>query len=327
MDTVELSIVLGKPKLSLMDTLYLVAKGAGFYDEEKLVVSTVRVGGAKEATEVCARGDGDFCPMGSEVILTGYEQGIHLQLFLARERRFTYVICVPEESPIATLADFKGGSIGVHIIGPGGAGQVAVESMMASVGLGKDDYAFVPIGYEHEAWNAVLSGRVAGAAFPSYDHIPLRADGVKMRIFTHPVLENVVNGGYAASPATLQAKGDAIGRYSRAVAKAAFFIHYNPAVAARYVYEAYGAPFTAADVLHKTRELTLWQDALPAADPQSRQIGAISPAGLQRYIDLLASYGVLRASIPAAEVVTDRFIAAANDFDRAALKERAEAAA
>jgi ABC-type nitrate/sulfonate/bicarbonate transport system substrate-binding protein len=198
--------------------------------------------------------------------------------------------------------------------------------MMASVGLGKGDYSFVPIGYEHQAWDAVLAGRVAGAAFPSYDHIPLRADGVNMRIFQHPLLADVVNGGYAAAPSTIQTKGDALARYARAVVKAAFFIHFNAAAAARFVYEAYGAPFTEADVEHKTRELTLWQDALPAADPANPRIGYIAPDGLQRYIDLLAEYGAIRAPIPAAQVVTDRFIAFANDFDRPALEARAIAA-
>jgi ABC-type nitrate/sulfonate/bicarbonate transport system substrate-binding protein len=315
----ELSIVLGKPKLSLMDTLYLTAQGAGFFAEDGLTVTTVRVGGAAEATEVCSDGRGDLCPMGIEVILTGYARGVHLQLFLARERRFTYVLCVPEESPVAAIADLRGCAIGVHLIGPGGAGQVAIDSMMAASGLQPGDYSFVPIGYEHEAWKAVTDGRVAAAAFPSYDHIPLRADGVKMRILTHPVLANVVNGGYAASPATIERKSDALATFSRAIVKAALLVHYNAAAAARLVFEAYGAPFTPADVAHKTRELNLWQDTLPAADPSNPRIGEVSASELQRYIDILATYGVIKQPIPATEVVNDRFIAYANDVDRAAL--------
>jgi NitT/TauT family transport system substrate-binding protein len=316
----ELSIVLGKPKLSLMDTLYLTAQGAGFFAAERLTVTTVRVGGAAEATEVCSSGKGDLCPMGVEVILTGYERGIRLQLFLARERRFTYVLCVPEESPIATLADLKGSAIGVHLLGPGGAGQVAIDSMMAAAGLHAGDYSFVPIGYEHEAWKAVTDGRVAAAAFPSYDHIPLRADGVKMRILHHPVLRDVVNGGYAAAPATIEKKSDALARFSRAIVKSALLIHYNASAAARFVFEAYGAPFDGADVEHKTRELTLWQDTLPAADPANPRIGYVSATELQRYIDILTGYGVVKSAIPAAAVVTDRFIDFANDLDRPALE-------
>ncbi len=316
MEPAELSIVLGKPKLSLMDTLYLTAQGAGFFADQQLTLRTVRVGGAAEATEVCSSGAGDLCPMGIEVILTGYARGIRLQLFLARERRFTYVLCVPEESAIRSIADLKGTAIGVHILGPGGAGQVAIDSMMAAAGLQPGDYRFVPIGYEHAAWAAVLDGRVAAAAFPSYDHIPLRAGGIRMRILTHPVLANVVNGGYAASPATIERKGDALARFSRGIVQAALLVHDDAATAARLVFEAYGEPFTAADVEHKTRELLLWQDTLPAADPHNPRIGEVSAIELQRYIDVLASYGAIPQPIPATDVVCDRFITYANEVDR-----------
>jgi ABC-type nitrate/sulfonate/bicarbonate transport system substrate-binding protein len=314
----ELSIILGKPKLSLMDTLYLTAQGAGFFADEGVTLRTVRVGGAAEATEFCADGRGDLCPMGIEVILTSYARGLHVKLFLARERRFTYVLCVPEDSPVRAIADLRGGAIGVHLLGPGGAGQVAIDSMMAAAGVASGDYSFVPVGYEHDAWKAVTDGRVVAAAFPSYDHIPLRADGVKMRILTHPVLANVVNGGYAASPATIEKKSEALAGFSRAIVKAALLVHDNASAAARLVFEAYGAPFTAADVAHKTRELDLWQDTLPAADPANPRIGEVSAPELQRYIDILAQYGVIKQSIPATEVVSDRFITHANDIDRTA---------
>lgn len=315
-----LSIVLGKPKLSLMDTLYLVAEGAGFFAAERVAVNVVRVGGAAEAVDLCSSGGGDLCPMGIEPILNGYERGVRLQLFLARERSFTYVLCVPEDSPVVALTDLKGKAIGVHLLGPGGAGPVAIDSMMAAVGVAKSDYTFVPTGYEDAAWAHVLAGRVAAVGFPSYDYIPLTARGVKMRIFRHPVLKDVVNGGYAASPATMAGKGDALGGFSRAIVKAAVLVHFNAAAAARLVYEAYGEPFTAADVELKTRELNLWQALLPAADPANPRIGVVSAAGMQRYLDVLANYGAANAAIAGAAVVTERFIAIANDFDRAAVE-------
>lgn len=319
MDT-PLSIVLGKPKLSLMDTLQLVAEGAGFFAAEHVAVTTIRVGGAAEAVDVCSRGAGDLCPMGIEPILNGYARGVRLQLFLARERSFTYVLCVPEDSPITKPADLKGAAIGVHLLGPGGAGPVAIDSMMAAAGLAKGDYTFVPTGYEDEAWAAVMAGRVAAVGFPSYDYIPLTARGVKMRIFRHPVLKDVVNGGYAASPATMDAKGEALGGFARAIVKAAVLVRYNAAAAARLVFEAYGEPFVPADVELKTRELNLWQDVLPAADPANPRIGIVSAAGMQRYIDVLANYGAMPVPIPGAAVVTERFIRIANDFDRAAVE-------
>ena len=70
----------------------------------------------------------------------------------------------------------------------------------------------------------------------------------------------------------------------------------------------------------KTAELTAWEDDLPAANPDSRRIGAISISGTQAYIQLMADAGVIKAAIPASEVVTDEFIAFANDFDHQSIQ-------
>ena len=130
-----LSFVLARRTPALMDVLNRVAQGAGFYDEEQLDVKQIRVGGAAEAAEVCSSGRGDICPIGIEPIFTGYDDGIRLKFFLARVARYTYVLGVPADSPIRTLADFRGAKIGVHILGAGSAGKVAVDSMMAEAGL------------------------------------------------------------------------------------------------------------------------------------------------------------------------------------------------
>jgi len=104
-------------------------------------------------------------------------------------------------------------------------------------------------------------------------------------------------------------------RFSQAIIKAALLIRYNPQAGARAPLTARGAPFTDADLMLKASELTAWEDYLPASDPTNRRIGAITEPGIQVYIDLLKGAGVIKAAIPASEVVTDDLIAPANDFD------------
>jgi ABC-type nitrate/sulfonate/bicarbonate transport system substrate-binding protein len=123
----------------------------------------------------------------------------------------------------------------------------------------------------------------------------------------------------------LAAKVDAIARFSRAIVKTSLLIRYNPAAAARAMLTAQGKPFSEADVQRVTADLAAWQDDLPAWDPDSRRIGAMSQDGVQRYIQLLTDAGLTKRAIPASEVVTDQFIAFANDFDRKAFEQRAKA--
>ncbi|MES1265393.1 MAG: ABC transporter substrate-binding protein [Variovorax sp.] len=319
----NLSLVLAKRTPTLMNTLNLVADGAGFYKDEHLTISRITVAGALEAAQTCASGTGDICPIGIEPLITNYPDGIHLKMFLSRASRFAYVIAVPEASPIKSLADFKGQRIGVHVITAAASGVFTTASALSAAGLKPNEYTFEAIGYENEAANAMTSGKVAGAAFPVYEFIPFIVAGMKFRFFRHPTFASVSNVGYAASPSVLAAKHDSIARFSRAIVKASLYIRYNPAAAARLLLKATGEPFSEDDVRRKTAELTAWEDDLPASDAANKRIGALSVTALQGYVQLLADAGVAKVAIPSSEIATEEFVAFANDFDHKQVKKRA----
>jgi NitT/TauT family transport system substrate-binding protein len=318
-----LSVVLGEGLPPLMDTLDLVAQGAGFYRDEHLTVNKVYRSDAAAVADACASGQADICPLDIERVFTGYESGVPLVLFEAWASRYTYVLAVLDDSPVKTLADFKGKVIGVHQLGSGNkpfGGQTAVTTAMASAGLTTSDYSFAAIGFNDKALSAVKSGAVAGAGFPFYELIPFEVAGTKLRIFENPILEAIPSGGYAAAAATIRTKGDALQRFSRAIVKAALFVRYNPAAAARLMLQTRGNPYTEDDVTFFTKALTIWEDALPARDPANPHIGYIPPDGEEVYSKLLAQYGVTKAQVPVSAVVTNQFNAFANDFDHKAVE-------
>ena len=65
-DDTPLSVVLGKRTPALLNTLNLVAEGAGFYKEERLQVTTTLIDDPIQALKICARGEGDICPTAIE---------------------------------------------------------------------------------------------------------------------------------------------------------------------------------------------------------------------------------------------------------------------
>jgi NitT/TauT family transport system substrate-binding protein len=310
-----LSVVLSAKTPAMMNTLNLIAEGAGFYKAEGLMVSTTFVDGALQAMQICSSGKGDICPIGIEPLISNYGGDIRLKMFLARSSKFAYVIAVPEESPINTLADFKGKTIGVHVISAAASGVFTTQSALAAVGLRPTDYTLAPIGYEDDAANALASGRVAGAAFPYYEFIPFVVAGRKLRIFHHPTLENVGNVGYAAAPSVLVNEGNAVKRFSRAIVKASLLVRYDAAAAARLLLAAEGRPIADENLHRKTQELVAWEEDLPAADPNNKRIGAFSLTGLADYIQLLKDAGVTKTTVPVSELVTEEYIEFANDFD------------
>ena len=319
----DLSVVRDGRTPPLMNALNLIAEGAGFYKDAHLKVANVLSDGSLAALQMCNTGKGDICPVGIEPLVTRYDEGIHLQMFLARAARFGYVIGVPQDSPIKTLADFKGKKIGVHST-TGTSAVFTTESSLSVAGLKPTDYELVTIGLEDEAIGKLRSGQVVAAALPYYELIPFMVAGLNLRILRHPSLGEYANAGYAAAPSVIAAKEDALKRFSRAIVEASLLVRYNPAAAARAMLTADGKPFTEADVARRTTELTFWEDDLPAADPANKRIGAISLTGMQAYIQLMTDVGITKTAMPASQVVTEQFIEYANDVDRKAIEQRAK---
>ena len=132
----------------LMNALNLIAEGAGFYREEHLKVTTVASDGPVDARRICSSGQGDICPVGIEPLVAPPPPGgVQLKMFLSRISKFGYVIGVPEDSPIRTVADLRGKKIGVHSA-TGTSASLATESALAAAGLKPADYELVTIGLE-----------------------------------------------------------------------------------------------------------------------------------------------------------------------------------
>jgi NitT/TauT family transport system substrate-binding protein len=314
-----LSIIAGAPP-NVFDLLEIVAQGAGFYKEQHLNVDKNWTTTASAAAQLVATGKADVASLSVEPILQGYGKGLRLQLFLSRQPRYSYVLGVLEDSPIKTLEDFKGANLGET--GVGSAAEPATESMLAGAGLKKGDYSFTSIGPGAQGLEAIVDKRVDGAAFPFTQLAQYEVTGnLKMRFFRHPILGDIGNVGYAALPATIQAKADVLKRFSRAIVEAALFARENPEAAARlYVQlQVGGGKVTPQAVQDMTRVITLFQNDLPAADPSNKRIGYLSPEGIALYSKLLTDYGVTRDVVPVSAIVTDAFIPYANDFDHRAV--------
>jgi NitT/TauT family transport system substrate-binding protein len=230
------------------------------------------------------------------------------------------VLAVLDDSPIKTLADFKGKNLGE--INPGTPAELLAELMLAGAGLQRSDYSFSPIGLGSQAIEAVVDKKVDAVAYPYAEIVPMEVvANVKMRVFRDPILKDISNAGLATTPATIQTKAELLKRFARALAMASLFVRYNPAVSARFFIQAGGGggKLTPEALQKETLEFTELEDDLPAADPASKRIGAFSMTGVQIYSRTLYDYGKTSTVVPASAVVTNAFIDYANDFDHQAV--------
>jgi NitT/TauT family transport system substrate-binding protein len=312
-----LSIVAGNPAPGIFDTLESIAAGAGFYKQQHLDVTKNYAANPSTAAQLVASGKADLAATNVEPILIGYEKGLRLQFIISRKLRYSYVLAVPSDSPIKTLGDFKGALLGETTAGA--AAEIATQSMLAGVGLKPSDYGFVPIGVGPQALSAIAAKRVTGLAFPYLEIVnDAIAGNMSFRVFRHPLVKDVGNVGYCATPAAIVAKADVFRRFARAIVEAAVFVRSNPAAAAALYLHASGQHVTPEAIERVTRILIGLANDLPAADPLSKRIGYFDPRGVYLYSTILAQYGVLKAPIAGSLVVTNQFIPYANDFDRRA---------
>lgn len=320
----SLTVVSGSFPTAFFEVLGDVAQDAGFYKAENLTVDTQYAGSPYNAAQLVASGKADICSLALEPIIQGYEKGVHLTAFFARDPNYEFVLAVPADSPIKSLADFKGQSLGE--ISPGSGAEVSTNSMLEGAGLKRSDFSYIPIGNGAQAIQALNSKRVAGAAFPYVElQIYVVTADQKYRYFWHPILKDIGDVGYAATPATIQNKADLLRRFSRANAKAALLIRENPALAARYFLQSAGVKITDDSLARETRLLSISQNQLAGYDPSSPAIGKMSAAGMGFLANFLYQSGLTTQLVPTSAIVTDQFIAFANDFDHKAFIAQAKA--
>jgi NitT/TauT family transport system substrate-binding protein len=312
-----LTIIGASSPAGFYEVLDHVADGAGFYKAEHLIVQKQYISAASSTAQLVASSKADIASMSVEPVLQGYDKGLRLQYFFGTDPQYVYALGVLADGPIRQLADFKGKDIGE--LTPGSAAEVAVQAMLAGAGLKKGDYGFVPVGTGAQAFAALASNRVAGEAFPA---AALTMQGVEakraFRFFRNPILKDIGTYGFAAPPAVIAAKSDQLRRFCRALVKAALLIRENPHVAALYYVRGAGFAVTPEAIANEEQSLRLTQDDLPAADPSNPHIGAMSLRGIGVYSRFLYDNGLAPSVPPTEAVVTDRFIAYANAFDRKA---------
>lgn len=316
--------VIGGASGSFYEVLDHVAQQGGFFKAEHLDVDKQYGGSAATATQLVASGKADILSASIEPIIQGYERGIHLQVFFSRDPRYDYVLGVLDDSPIRTLADFKGATLGETNVGA--TAEISSDDMLRGAGLRPSDYSYVPIGIGAQGLAAIVGKKVAGVTFPSVEFgLDSIVGHVKFRIFRDPLLDSVPNVGYMASPATIASKSDVLARYTRAMVKAALFIRYNPNVSARYFLIGSGQQVTPELLDTVTREIELLQGDLPAADPANKRIGNVALGGVALYCRFMNNAGLTKQLVPASAVATDQFITFANDFDHRAVVAQARA--
>ncbi|PWF22496.1 ABC transporter substrate-binding protein [Corticimicrobacter populi] len=314
---------------------YAAAEELGLFKEQGLSVSFVVFQGAGALLPQVASKRVTFGYPVSEPVISSYFSGkdpLPLRYFYNGTPSQTLEYTVLEESPIRTLADLKDRKIGVGALTWGTIPNSRAALRVAGLEPGKN-VEFVAVGVLGSGFQALRSGQVDALNYNSSWGDIFELTGTKIRRIAYPevFLENPGNG-FIAHEDTFRDNPDLIRRFGRAYTQAQYVCEINPTFCVQAFWrqnpesrpaDAEGKGLENATTL-LTRRL---QRMLYRPDGTRRQPGEYDLDVIRKAIGAMAEAGEFpSADVPVDRIFSNEFVPAFDDFDKDALRQRAEAA-
>lgn len=267
-------------------------------------------------------GQAQFVNMAPGAAIVARSKGAPLRsVYLNIRHNFQFPV-VLESSPIKSIKDLKGKTIGV--ISYGAVLVNIIKGQLSEAGIDPDkDVTFVETGTGAQAITALRTGRVD--IWGTWDsQIALAEDmGLKLRVFTSPSAEKLTFGSaYFARDDYINAHPDVVAKLLRCAVQGTQITIADPRGAIRAHWQEFPASKPAG-----LDDAAAMKQALALVDMRIKylklspgeQWGETPPASAQAMVDFLRANKQLAGPVEAKDVYTNQFIPAANQFDPKAI--------
>jgi NitT/TauT family transport system substrate-binding protein len=177
----------GPPNTSLSLMVFGVAQQLGVWKAQGLDVQVSGLAGQATAAQQLIAGQVQVATVGPETFIQAVSsnQPVGIQAFYTWVRKATWDIVVPANSPVQTLADLKGKTIGVAQIGKSD-GKVAQAVVAQAAGESTNDVKLLPVGNGESALQALKKGQVAAYSDGDASAAQIQALGLQLRTIPLP---------------------------------------------------------------------------------------------------------------------------------------------
>lgn len=331
----EVTIALAIPAAVHDGAPYAAAEELGLFEEEGLSVRFVVFQGAGALLPQVASKRVTFGYPVSEPVIYSYFNGkspLPLRYFFNGTPSQTMEYTVLEDSPIKEITDLKGKKIGVGALTWGTIPNSRAALRVAGLEPGKD-VEFVAVGVLGSGFHALRSGQVDALNYNSSWGDIFELTGTRIRRIAYPeVFQETPGNGFIAHEDTFRDNPGLIERFGRAYAKAQYVCEINPTYCVQAFWrknpesrpaDADGKGLEEARTLLSRR----LQRTLYKPDGTRRQPGYYDLDVIRKSIAAMAEAGEFpSADVPVEKIFSNQFVAAFDQFDKEALRRRAEAA-
>ncbi len=297
------------------------------WEKEGLDV-TIQPTNSSAATQAVLSGQAQFVLMGPGRAVIARSQGAPLTaVYMNMRKNFQFPV-VQASSPIKSIEDFKGKTMGVVSYG---AQLVAIiKGMIAEAGMDpQKDITIVETGVGAQAVAALKSGRVD--VWGTWDSQIATAEnmGLELRRFTSPYAEKLKFGSsYFVRDDYIKSHPEVITKVLRCVAKGTVMALENPTGTVKTHWKVYPATKptgVAEDEAFRQGLHVLKVRAEFLELDKGEKWGEFPPQAITDMVEFMKTTGELKGDVNPADLYTNQFIDAVNAFDHEATVQEAKA--
>jgi len=280
------------------------------------------------AMQALLTGQAQFVNMGPGAAIVARTKGAPIKaVYLNMRRNFQFPV-VLDSSPIKTITDFKGKTIGV--ISYGAQLVEIIKGMIAEAGLDPNkDVTFVETGVGAQAIAALKSGQVDIWGTWDSQIATAEAMGIKLRKFTTTQAEKLTFGGsYFVRDDYVTKQPQVIEKVLRCIAEGSAMMIANPEGAVRAHWKVYPEtkPTNVDDATAFAQALHLVKTRNEFIRPEAgTKWGELPPASVDTMVEFMRANKRIEGKLDPRDLYTNEFIAGVNRFDSAAVRAQAVA--
>lgn len=272
---------------------FYVADKRGYFADEGVSVTLRHHGQGESLLGALAAGQEDVVNAGADEMLQARSQGVDVATFGLMYQEYPVVLIVPEDSPITSVEELKGQSVGVP--GPFGENWFALKALLKEAGLSESDVTIEHIGYTTQA--ALLTNKVdAVMGFSNNDVLGFADANLPVR--TYPIANNPLKSiALGALNETIAQKGPALQALKRALARAMKDIVADPKAAVQDCFD-YLPQMSGAKKLTQAEEVLM-----ATAKLYGEQMLALDPEQWPAMAQFMQDAGLLEGEVDAVQAV------------------------
>lgn len=313
-ETASLTATIPFPSGAVFYPLY-VAEGRGYLEEEGIEIAVQAVDGSDATLQQVLAGNADIALSSAGNFMQAVQRGADLVSIYTLYQGNVFSIQTPVDSPIESIDDLSGKTLGVGALG-GGETPFA-RAVMAASGLKEgEDYKLLAVGDGGPASVAMDKGEIDAYAGAFPDIAIMRLRGLDIRNVVPPDFQSLFDSLFVMKRDFVEENPEVIEGLGRAMAKATVWGFENvegtvDITSKAYPEEAEDRGFTIA-LLKETQALFKLP---PGADGK---YGYAVPESIDFYMDFLVAQGELEEPLDQ-DIFLNDYVDAYNDFDEEAL--------